>query len=165
MKNFFIVRHAKSSWSQHGLSDIERPLNKRGNHDAPKMAAYLKNNLELTLDWIISSPAVRARQTAGYFYEVFQPKNDLDIRRDIYHGGMEDVVDVLRSIESKAQNVLLIGHNPDLTMLVNYLGNSNIENIPTCSTSHFQTKVEEWKEINSENVKLVKVYLPKKLFY
>ena len=42
MKNLLILRHAKSSWKHPDLSDHDRPLNKRGKHDAPLMGRLLK---------------------------------------------------------------------------------------------------------------------------
>ncbi len=165
MKNFFIVRHAKSSWSELGLSDIERPLNKRGKHDAPKMAEYLKENLGVNIDYVIASPAVRAQKTAGYFYSQFQPTKALDTRRDIYFGDVDDYFEILKSLDSDIFNVLLVGHNPLITLFVNHYGKIDLENIPTCGVSHFETNAESWNDLTLENVNLLNIYLPKKLFY
>ena len=60
-KMLLLLRHAKSSWKDEDISDHERPLNKRGKKDAPKMGKLLKN-LNLTPDKIISSSAKRAAQ-------------------------------------------------------------------------------------------------------
>lgn len=165
MKNFFIVRHAKSSWSDAGLRDIDRPLNKRGKHDAPKMAQYLFEKLDLDINYVISSPAVRAQKTAGFFFEQFQPKKDLDIRKDIYFGDVDDYFEILKSLDSDIENSLLVGHNPLITLFVNHYGKTSIENIPTCGVAHFQTKAESWSKMTTENVDLLNVYLPKMLFY
>jgi len=63
MKNFLLVRHAKSSWSDPSLDDKDRPLNARGKRDAPFMASYLRD-LALIPDILFSSPAKRAYKTA-----------------------------------------------------------------------------------------------------
>lgn len=165
MKNFFIVRHAKSSWSEAGLADIDRPLNKRGKHDAPKMAEYLNKNLGIDVDYIISSPAVRAQKTAGYFYDEFQPNSELDTRRDIYFGDVDDYFEILKTMNDDVQNILLVGHNPLITLFVNHYGKSAIENIPTCGVSHFEAKSASWSDLTIDDVVLLNVYLPKKLFY
>ena len=44
MKTLIVVRHAKSSWSDSGVSDFDRPLNERGKRDAPEMADRLQKN-------------------------------------------------------------------------------------------------------------------------
>jgi len=63
MKTLLILRHAKSSWSHPGLSDHDRPLNKRGKRDAPRMGQLLREE-GLLPDLIISSSAKRAKTTA-----------------------------------------------------------------------------------------------------
>ena len=66
MKNLYLLRHAKSRWDNPGLSDHLRPLNQRGKRNAPAMALRFVERGE-TLDLIITSPAERARTTAGAF--------------------------------------------------------------------------------------------------
>ena len=64
MKTLLVLRHAKSSWKQAELSDHERPLNKRGRRDAPRVAAFIHDS-GLGPDLILSSTAVRARRKIG----------------------------------------------------------------------------------------------------
>ncbi len=61
MKTLHLLRHAKSAWDQPGLSDRERPLNKRGRRDAPRMGRALASRLQPMS--IAVSPARRARLT------------------------------------------------------------------------------------------------------
>ena len=63
MKSVLVLRHAKSSWKHPELPDHDRPLNKRGKHDAPLMGRLLKRE-DLVPDVIISSTAMRAGATA-----------------------------------------------------------------------------------------------------
>ena len=62
-RTLVLIRHAKSSWSNPGEADFERPLNDRGERDAPRMGARLKE-LKIKPDLIVCSPAKRAKQTA-----------------------------------------------------------------------------------------------------
>ena len=64
MKTLLIMRHAKSSWNELNIPDHDRPLNRRGKHDAPLMGKLLRDQ-KITLDLIISSTAVRAETTAN----------------------------------------------------------------------------------------------------
>jgi hypothetical protein len=66
MKTLFLVRHAKSSWDNPGVRDINRPLNERGLHDAPKMGKLIRS-LGIKPDLLVSSPAKRALTTAQFF--------------------------------------------------------------------------------------------------
>ena len=61
MKTLLIMRHAKSSWKEQDLPDHDRPLNKRGKNDAPRMGKLLKDE-DLVPDLIMSSTAVRAKR-------------------------------------------------------------------------------------------------------
>jgi phosphohistidine phosphatase len=69
MKTLLLIRHAKSSWNEPGLSDFERPLNDRGKKDAPEMAERLKEK-GLKIDLIVSTKAVKVR--VGSCRTVFQ---------------------------------------------------------------------------------------------
>ena len=97
MKQITLVRHAKSSWHR-GLRDIDRPLNARGERDAPLMAMHLRKQ-GFSPDILISSPATRAATTAeeiarGIGYDtdaccrrrfiacVARHKNSFDARRE-----------------------------------------------------------------------------------
>jgi phosphohistidine phosphatase len=66
VKKVIFVRHAKSSWNDFRLTDFDRPLDKRGLHDAPKMAKLLKSE-GIRPDTIYTSDANRARSTAKVF--------------------------------------------------------------------------------------------------
>jgi phosphohistidine phosphatase len=63
MKILYLLRHAKSSWSNPELTDFQRPLNKQGKKDAPMMGKILANK-GVKIDLLISSPAERAKKTA-----------------------------------------------------------------------------------------------------
>ena len=81
MKEILLLRHAKSSWknSSNGqLNDIDRPLNKRGLEDATYIGIYLKK-LDLFPDLILSSPALRTKQTVDLVKKANMTKNKLNI--------------------------------------------------------------------------------------
>ena len=63
MKTLLILRHAKSSWDNLNHSDYDRPLNKRGKRDAPRMGEHIRQQ-EIVPDLILTSSAKRARKTA-----------------------------------------------------------------------------------------------------
>ena len=63
MKSLLVMRHAKSSWKEVDLVDHDRPLNKRGMKDAPRMGKLLRKE-RLIPELILTSSARRARDTA-----------------------------------------------------------------------------------------------------
>lgn len=165
MKQFLIVRHAKSSWSDLNLKDIDRPLNKRGLHDAPKMALIIKNSNVIDLDYIYSSPANRALTTAKQFHKTLEIKNEIDIRMDIYHADFQDLIHIIENTDDSVNSFAIFGHNPGFTYLVNHYAKVDIENLPTCGIAHFQTNAKTWLDLNSKNTNLVELMFPKKLIY
>ena len=81
MKTLLVLRHAKSSWKEDSLPDRERPLNKRGQEDAPKMGALLRKQ-DLLPDLVLSSPALRARSTAELVIEESGYDGEVEFRED-----------------------------------------------------------------------------------
>ena len=165
MKHFFIIRHAKSSWSDFSLKDIDRPLNKRGIHDAPKMAHFIKEIESIDIHHIYSSPANRALTTAQYFHKAFEIKNPIDIRLDIYHADIEDLIHIIENTDDSVDSFAIFGHNPGFTYLVNHYSIKQIENLPTCGIAHFESTADSWLEIKPTNTRLINFLVPKKTIY
>lgn len=164
MKRIFLIRHAKSSWDESGISDFERPLNKRGNRDAPFMASLLKKE-NVKPDLIISSPAKRAITTA----EIFADELDYSLKKilteiSIYESGIKELETIVQSIPGENKTVLLFGHNPTLTFYANHLGDKFITNIPTCGIAGIELKVNSWPEVEWGKGKVFLFEFPKKYF-
>lgn len=165
MKQFLIIRHAKSSWSDLSMKDIDRPLNKRGHHDAPKMADLLRKERKVNLQYVYSSPANRALTTAKVFHEKLEILREIDIRKDLYHANVEDILYIMESTDMNIDSFAIFGHNPGFTYLVNHFSKMNIENLPTCGIAHFEANIEEWGELHPDKVNLIELMFPKKLIY
>ncbi|MCX7909186.1 MAG: histidine phosphatase family protein [Ignavibacteria bacterium] len=164
MKTLVIVRHSKSDWSDPNITDIERPLNKRGKRDAPFMAKLMKEQ-NLVPDLILTSPAERALQTVKYFVEEFKiDKSKIIVREEIYTHGSVIVRKLISQIDDIHNTVYLFGHNPDLTSLANQLLDVFIENIPTTGIVCIDFDFKSWKEILNSKGKLRFFEYPKKYF-
>ena len=147
MKTLYLIRHAKSSWSDPTLRDFERPLNKRGKRDAPFMAEQLKRK-GVVPDLIISSPAVRAKKTANQFAKTLgYPKKEIDFKPAIYDADEDDLLTILQAIQASRHSVLLFGHNPEFTEVANLLANIQIDNVPTTGIVAIQFEVKEWNQL------------------
>ena len=148
MKRLYLVRHAKSSWDDPDLSDIDRPLNKRGKKDAPIMGERLKNEHKAKPDLIISSPAKRAIRTARIIAkEIGYSKEKIEIKDSLYASGVTAMLNVIHYLDDSLDEVMLFGHNPDLTSLANYLSNQQVDNIPTCGVFCVDFDVKSWQDI------------------
>lgn len=161
MKEIIIIRHAKSSWNHPGLADFDRPLNERGKRDAPKMGAFLlaKN---LVPDLIFTSPANRAITTARVICNQLNCSEDsLRIRQSLYHTDLEDVLELIKSLDNSLQRIYLFGHNPTWTEVANYFSNTYIQNVPTCGIVHIVSESENWESINRGNSEVKNTFFPK----
>ncbi len=162
MKSVMILRHAKSSWKDPDIDDHERPLNKRGKHDAPLMGDLLKNE-HLVPDLIISSTAKRALSTAKRVAESSGYKGKITSDRSLYAAEPDAYINVLRHLSNEYTQILMVGHNPGLEELVSMLsGEEHI--MPTCSLAYIQFSVNSWNEINYKSRgKLVRTWQPQEL--
>ena len=148
MKRLYLVRHAKSSWKQSGLSDRDRPLNKRGKRDAPFMGQRLKKYAACP-DLMLSSPAKRALKTAKIIaQEINSPKKSIVINEAFYSRGTHAILDVIRSVDDAHESLMIFGHNPDVTELAELLTDYQVNNIPTCGIFCIDFNVNFWQEVD-----------------
>lgn len=161
MKEIVLVRHAKSSWKDLSCSDFERPLNKRGKHDAPRMGDRLRSAGHAP-DCILSSPATRAATTANIIAEILDFEQErIAFIRELYLADVDVLLASVQSLDNQADSALLFAHNPGITEFANYLSGSEIENVPTCGTVHIRFAVTDWNEISRNSGELVLFDFPK----
>ena len=163
-KTLFIVRHAKSSWDDAGLDDRDRPLNERGKEEAPKMGKHLAG-YKVKPELITSSPAVRALKTAEKIAkELGFKKSDVLVDEGIYTFNGGSLMDVVKGFDEKYDSVMLVGHNPAVTALVNELSNAGIDNIPTCGVVLLEFDAGKWKDVGKGGGRVLEFDYPKKLW-
>jgi phosphohistidine phosphatase len=144
MKYLTIIRHAKSSWSQPGLPDHDRPLNERGRRAAPAVAAFLQHTyfdashapaLLPAPDALISSTALRAVSTAQCMREVFGlPVTALQLDSRLYLASALRLLEVVRSLDESWRHAVVFGHNPGmLEFAEQILVRAHVPRMPTCS--------------------------------
>ncbi len=161
-KRLTLLRHGKSSWRDPDLADFDRPLNKRGKRDAPMMGQRLAK-IGYAPDLVLVSPALRTRLTARIIAEqlgVDQRKLSFD--HGIYLADVHELISLLRSIEEQWKDVLLIGHNPGITDLANYLVDGCIENVPTCGIFSVTLPISHWRDLEETTGGLLFYDYPKK---
>jgi phosphohistidine phosphatase len=148
MKQLHIIRHGKSSWDLQDIADIDRPLNDRGVASAYLMAQRLVDRGEIP-DLLLTSPAVRALSTAVIFMRVMKlSPSILQINESIYMGYVEELVQIVRSVDDRYSNLMLFGHNPSFTMLANRFLVKGIENIPTAGIVSLSFPAPKWKDVD-----------------
>jgi len=162
MKKLCLFRHAKSSWKYPKLDDFERPLNKRGRKNAPFMGKIIHQK-GFSPDLIISSPASRAAMTARKVAsEINYSLDEIQYLASVYESSQSSLVHILMHLDNRLNNVMLIGHNPSLTLLANNLGNIPITNLPTSSAYCLAFSTDAWHDIKPDAGDLVFFEYPKK---
>lgn len=125
-KQLLILRHGKSDWDV-DCNDYNRPLKKRGKRAVKKTAFYLLEQ-KLIPDYIISSPAKRATDTAKRICKALRlEEKQVNIDSRLYAAGLKDLLSVLADVPAEAIQVLLVGHNPGLEMILEYLYEGEIK--------------------------------------
>lgn len=162
MKRLILCRHAKSSWKDITLEDINRPLNKRGKRDAPEMGKRLAGQ-GVKPDVIVSSPARRARKTARQMAKRlgFKKKNVLILEK-MYAASVDELLEIIHKFDDDTNLVVMVGHNPETTLLANILGDLDIDNVPTCGLVSLDFAVDSWQEIGKVKGSLVFFDYPRK---
>jgi phosphohistidine phosphatase len=162
MKYLLILRHAKSSWKQPFSTDHDRPLNKRGKHDAPRMGDLLSRE-DLIPDLIITSSAVRAVMTAEAAAQSSGFTGDLIMSRSLYHAGTMGFIDALNGVGDEFDRVMVVGHNPGIEELLVDLAGS-YERMVTAALAHIALPVESWGRLDeSVQGSLLNFWRPKDL--
>lgn len=162
MKTLLILRHAKSSWKDESLPDHDRPLNKRGLKDAPRMGQLLRQE-ELLPDLILCSTAQRAHKTAELVVEESGYDGELRLSRDLYAFDAEAYLEALAGLEDEYERVMLVGHNPGMEELLEAL-TGGFERMPTAALAQVDLPIEHWNELENEpEGRLVNVWRPKEL--
>lgn len=161
MKTLYLMRHAKSSWDFIDLSDHDRPLNNRGRKDAPAMGRELAAR-EVSVDLIMSSSAVRALSTATLVAKELEYDVDkIAIEEDIYKSDKKGLQAIIQNIPNQFDQVMLLGHNPTLTELVNLLSPELIPDIPTAGVVALRFACATWREISKDNATFLFFDFPK----
>lgn len=148
MKTLLIMRHAKSSWKEGAQSDEQRPLNKRGQRDAPRMGQLLRE-AGLVPQVVLSSTAERARQTALAVAEACGFEGEIQFDANLYAAAPEAYLAALHGLPAETQIALVIGHNPGVEALFEELTGED-EHLSTGSIARVELPIENWTDLVAE---------------
>ncbi|MEW6126618.1 MAG: histidine phosphatase family protein [Acidobacteriota bacterium] len=161
MKTLLLLRHAKSDWDDPRLRDIERPLAKRGERDAPRMGKALKEK-GIKPDFVYCSPAMRARQTLERFTQAAGIDAEIQFEQNIYEAASAELIKLVRHLPNERQCVLMVGHNPGFeTLLSRLIGESRV--MPTAALGCVTFDIDRWEDVEDGQGKLKWFLIPKAL--
>ena len=161
MKIITLVRHAKSSWNESSLSDRDRPLNARGEKDAPEMGQRIAAH-GIRPSLIIASPAVRAWTTARIIArEISYPIEFLQRENGLYLASLNALLDTVVAQDNGFNNLMVVGHNPGLTEFANFLVPGITNNLATAGVVAVQIDRDDWSLHERPDAELLAYDYPK----
>ena len=154
MKTVLLFRHAKSSWKNAAVADIDRPLNKRGRAAAERMRAYLARERWLPAQ-VLCSPSKRTRETLGVILEAFGEAVPVRFEKGIYMAEAPLLLRRLRRLAESLASVMVIGHNPGLEHLALMLTEGEDDPVrrelaakfPTGAFAAIGCDIDHWTEL------------------
>ena len=168
-RELLIFRHGKSDWGADTVSDFDRPLARRGRKAVKNMASWLREQ-ELLPQRILSSPAERARQTALRLCRHTDiPETRIDWQDGIYEADLEALLDVLAKAQGGDPLTMIVGHNPGLEALLEYLTGEAIKAqaggpaLPTATLARLSMP-DDWQRLESGCAQLISINRPRELF-
>ena len=164
MKTLHLLRHAKSAWDKPGLADRQRPLNKRGQRDAPRMGAALAGQLAPMSCAV--SPARRAQLTLDGLCKGWPGLADCEHRTEegLYTFASDDLMAWIAAQDPQHRALFLTGHNPALTDLVNELsGDRVLDNLPTAGYARLRLDIDRWQALGHGSGTMEYALFPKQM--
>jgi len=164
MKRLVLLRHAKSSWSDEGLADHDRPLSSRGERDAPEMARRLiERGIAPAL--VLASTARRAQQTAKALRRAAESGIEIRNDKDLYLASPGEILSIIQAAPNAHDTVVVVGHNPGFTDLANMLlPGLRLPNLPTAGTVGMHLPIDDWSAAGSVAAKFEFLDYPKRTF-
>ena len=162
MRTLYLLRHAKSSWKDDSLRDFDRPLKGRGREAAEQIGKVLGGE-KLNTPLVISSPAVRARETTLIVLQSAGLTTEPRFDERIYEADVPALLEVVSSIPESAQTAMLVGHNPGFENLLSYL-TSDDRHMPTCALARIEfADAAGWRDVSEHSGRLDWFVTPKDL--
>jgi phosphohistidine phosphatase len=153
MKRLIFVRHGKSSWDT-PAEDIERPLKKRAFRDAEHVIKAFGAHLDFQVE-VFSSPANRAKTTAELFKTKLKIQDqNFHIDPKLYTFNADEVLEFIKQMDDRHENVMLFGHNPAYTEMVNRLGSMPLDNLPTTGLVSIVFEIDAWSQVRKGETQL-----------
>lgn len=170
-RTLLLLRHAKSSWDDPSLADFDRPLARRGAKAAPRMAAYLRKQ-KLRPKLTLCSPALRAMETWRLITESLGGEIEVKTLRDLYLSPPSRLLRVLKRVPPDIQCVMMVGHNPGLEHLAEFLSGPKSkkkalsrlhDKFPTAALAVIEFETDAWSDIDRGQGRLRRFVRPSDL--
>ena len=163
VKTVHLIRHAKSSWNDLSLTDVERPLNKRGRKACRLMAEPILR-AGCNFDKVYCSIAQRAQMTIEGISRALENREiEWELDDALYTFSSHNLFQRCRELDDSLNDVVLVGHNPAMTEFCNIMGNRTIANLPTCGYAQLRFPRKTWESLSPGSAETVAFLTPKNI--
>ncbi len=153
MKTLYIVRHGEKNIVDESIDDYDIEVTQKGLEDIHKQAKKLKEK-DIIPDLIVSSPAIRTRQTADILSNELNYTKNIMYNEVLYQAFMNELVESITYTFDDVKTLMIVGHNPSLTALgVSFVGLK--EKILMGEMVRIDFDCNSWTEIDNSNAKLI----------
>ena len=143
MKQLIVIRHGKSTWELQ-VRDHDRVLTQRGIDDAHLIGKALKD-LNLHPDTLWTSTAARALQTAAIVTEYIDHSLEkLELKRELYTFDSQELLKIIATCDDAIETLVIFSHNHGITDLVNSVGSTRFDNVPTTGVVAINFNSNSW---------------------
>jgi phosphohistidine phosphatase len=158
-KNLFLIRHAYAKEASRGDKDVERILSSQGVQDASNMGKFL-SKIPLSLDAFFTSHAFRAKATATLIAEQIKFEGEVVENEELYEATARTMMNFINVLDDHWQTVFIVGHNPTITYLAEYIAKDEIGNVEPCGVVHLRFDLDSWAEVSQGNGVIKDYYIP-----
>lgn len=152
MKTVYIVRHGKAVPASANIADADRLLTDTGVARTCKVALYMAENKPV-IDHIIASPAERAFTTALIIADKLGvPAKKVVAEEKLFTGDASDAIELIESLDDTVNSVMIVGHNPVITMIANQFANPKLDSLPTTGVVSVHLDTEKWADLKRAKV-------------
>ena len=168
MRTLYLLRHAKSSWSDDTLPDRERPLAPRGRRDGKRIAKHL-TQLQIQPELVLCSPAKRTRETLELLRPALGEAGTTRPEAELYAASSDQLLERIRAVPAAVVTLMVIGHNPGLQQLALALASSGAElerlraKFPTAALATLTIANTPWSQLAEADAMLAAYVVPKQL--
>ena len=125
-----LIRHAKSDWAANA-PDLHRPLNRRGQRQAPESGRWLAEHLQ-PIELAVVSPAQRARSTWDLVAAELPDPPPITVAERAYPFDARGLLPIIHELDDDLGTVALVGHNPAMEELASHLTGSWVAMPTSC---------------------------------
>lgn len=159
-KKLYLLRHARALEKMADQKDIERELDSTGLQNATRMGINLVEQ-QVKFDIVITSPAVRAMNTASLIAEqLHYDTSRIHTNEAVYEASVRTLLQTINQFKDVWENVLLVGHNPSISYLAEYLSKYDIGNMTTCGLVTLNINSKKWAEVSEGTASFEKYDYP-----